>query len=412
MASTRTVLKTKEESVKLQNHLDDSSEEDEDSSSEEEEDSSADENDVLPKAQHLLNGIKVVAPPQKVMTESDESDDSSDDEDLDLPKLVSHPDAETLTTGKLGNGEKVIMSETDTESETTDDESGESSDSSDSSDSTDNEKKNVLGLMDKQNPGIQQPAFNQKLHVDESDSEDNEESEEEDSSSEDELLTKEPLKPRIQRKVSTESESDDDYDSCDDGHIVDLPKQPIETPKPAPRTTVPLQNAFSAPGPSRVHRAPIHQLQQPPQNVLRKNDELLNAFQQFQRHLTDPEALRQELQRKSEEALRRDPLTFVCCVCFDNFYKSENFGKCKTLSGAKTKDEHFICVTCLRSAATPENAGIAQDGSGLKCPFPDCPNILLMSELRGLLDPNVEGNLLELIGRMSLAAADIGILVT
>uniref|UniRef100_A0AC35FTA7 RING-type domain-containing protein n=1 Tax=Panagrolaimus sp. PS1159 TaxID=55785 RepID=A0AC35FTA7_9BILA len=246
-------------------------------------------------------------------------------------------------------------------------------------------------------------------------------SDEDYTSSEDEVFKK----PLTTKTFETDSESNEpdysDDSSDDDGiplkenqtsisknmNLLKVPKEAVAPPLPAKhetRVTKPFQNPFS----SYPTTAEVTQSKPPskPEDNL-----LLNALQQFKQNLTNPEARQKELERRAKEALRRNELTFVCCVCMENFYRGGNFVKCKKLNGEKTKIDHYICITCLRGTATPENAGIASDGSGLKCPFPECSNILFMNEIHGMIDRGIESNLLDLIGRMSLASANIGILV-
>uniref|UniRef100_A0A914Z301 RING-type domain-containing protein n=1 Tax=Panagrolaimus superbus TaxID=310955 RepID=A0A914Z301_9BILA len=396
-----------------------------------------------------------IAPKQPVSinktSSEDESDSdetfSSDDDEITVPRQKQ----KVNNKAAVQNFSKLNIVKTDETSEDTSDTSDSESDKTSSSDEDDDdndasdeeedetddsesvvvESKNAAQILKKPAPNTvtlpQSKTTLTKFNNDETD-EDYTSTEE----SEDEVFVKKPLTTKpFQTDSDSDSDEDPDYSdnsSEDDNIPIKKNDQASSTkaiippkvttnmapPKPPPRVTIPFQNPFSSIratsqiAPTTIKQQTRKTQQQPPL----EDNLLLNALRQFSLNLNNPVERQKELARRAEEAFRRNELTFVCCVCMENFYRDANFAKCKKLNGEKIKVDHYICITCLRGTATPENAGIAPDGSGLKCPFPECPNILLMSEIRGMIDAGIESNLLELIGRMSFASADIGILVT
>jgi hypothetical protein len=427
--------------------------------------SSSPDDEIVPKkptaaVNKTTNNGAVAAQPIKSNNfkalETSDSDDDADDTSGDKSDSTSSSDDEIATKKSLtevkssnnkgasvhqsttpNNSKALETSDSDDVDSSEDDKTSSENDASDEEeeDESDEEEKEVK-IKPKQDTNKSEATVVQPKNANFYFHDDDDGSDDDYSSSEDDVFVKKPTITTTARKpfenVDMDSSEHDD-DSSDDEIPIKTSKEttvpaiiPIsQQSKPPTRTTIPLQDPFnySSTNASTVTPCSSKQLfqtvttvtpgpfKQTPK-VQAEDKQLLNALQEFKLNLADPISRQKELERRAEEALQRNELTFVCCVCFENFYRNENFGKCKNFGGQKTKVDHYICITCLRSSATPENAGIAADGSGLKCPFPECPNILMMSELRGMIDKGVESSLLELIGRMSLASANIGILVT
>ncbi|KAE9556673.1 hypothetical protein FO519_000079 [Halicephalobus sp. NKZ332] len=107
-------------------------------------------------------------------------------------------------------------------------------------------------------------------------------------------------------------------------------------------------------------------------------------------------------------------VTFACCVCTENYYKTDLYSKCSNIfRGKKEKNNkiHTICQKCLVMATLPEHVNLDQQGRGVKCPTGDCENLLLMSEVQDFMEERHKEQLLDRIGSLSLAAADIPLLI-
>uniref|UniRef100_A0AC34GSI2 RING-type domain-containing protein n=1 Tax=Panagrolaimus sp. ES5 TaxID=591445 RepID=A0AC34GSI2_9BILA len=400
------------------------------------------------KATAKLSTNKIAEASSDDSDDSDKTSSSNDDDEIIATKLkpqakVINGAAKTATVLKTSKLNNVKTDEaSDDTSDTSDSESDKTSSEDDVSeddasdeeeeDETDDDEpeviqqKTVAQILKKSAATVLLPQKTAATFNDD-------ETDEDYTSSEDDVFVKKPLTETTQpfeTDSDSNSNSENDGPDCSDDSDDKIPIKKIirskavippkdtvivTLPKPPPRVTVPFQNPFPPIKATAklLSQTPTPIKQPPPQKVQPREDNLLlNALRQFTQNLNNPAERQKELERRAEEALRRNEITFVCCVCMENFNRDANFSKCKKLNGKKTQTEHYICITCLRGTATPENAGIAPDGSGLRCPFPECSNILLMSEIRGMIDAGIESNLLELIGRMSLASADIGILVT
>jgi len=142
----------------------------------------------------------------------------------------------------------------------------------------------------------------------------------------------------------------------------------------------------------------------PPQSALELPKEILDAFRES---TLRPHTWRKELKKRAEQILRYDPITFACCVCTENYYKTDQYGKCSNCFTKAKSTIHTICRNCLVQATLPEYVNIDQRGRGIKCPTGDCDNILLMSEVQGFMRENHKEQLLERLGVMSIAAANL-----
>ena len=114
-----------------------------------------------------------------------------------------------------------------------------------------------------------------------------------------------------------------------------------------------------------------------------------------------------ELKEKASKLLYYDPITFACCVCMENYYKTDEYGKCSNAFHKKKNTIHTICRACLVRATLPENVNLDQKGKGIRCPTGDCENVILMSEVQRFMEERHKEQLLERIEAISIAAAEL-----
>ena len=73
-----------------------------------------------------------------------------------------------------------------------------------------------------------------------------------------------------------------------------------------------------------------------------------------------------------------------CVVCFETFNVLDGFVTCQPAeAGPETLEgPHHVCVDCIRgqSHAASEDITLPPGGIGLRCPDPDCGNVLRFSK--------------------------------
>ncbi|KAE9556595.1 hypothetical protein FO519_000001, partial [Halicephalobus sp. NKZ332] len=140
----------------------------------------------------------------------------------------------------------------------------------------------------------------------------------------------------------------------------------------------------------------------------------LEIIHAFNKERIQPYGTQKELEKRALRLLHNDPITFACCVCTENYYKTDLYGKCSNIfRGKKEKNNkiHTICQKCLVMATLPEHVNLDQQGRGVRCPTGDCENLLLMSDVQDFMEERHKEQLLDRIGSLSFAAADIPFLI-
>uniref|UniRef100_A0A914Y199 RING-type domain-containing protein n=1 Tax=Panagrolaimus superbus TaxID=310955 RepID=A0A914Y199_9BILA len=134
--------------------------------------------------------------------------------------------------------------------------------------------------------------------------------------------------------------------------------------------------------------------------------------------------LRRRFESKSRDSVGSPPtspgfgksLNFQCVICFESYPSQEGFIVCKPFEAAVTspRDPHKLCIDCIRGHchAAIDDMALAPGGIGLRCPDPNCKNVLHFADFKFYLGPEDHERLEKRMQHESVTSASLSDLVT
>ena len=145
-----------------------------------------------------------------------------------------------------------------------------------------------------------------------------------------------------------------------------------------------------------------------PKPPKREGDDIMeNLMKNFLKVCDNPDCMEKTLETNAQRLLKRNVITFSCCICTENYYTNTPHVQCNSVFTGKGDEIHKLCKLCLIQTTAPEIVNLDEQGRGIKCPSDYCDNVLLMSEVQKLMDEGPKEQLHERIGVLSIAAANI-----
>uniref|UniRef100_A0A914Y5R5 Uncharacterized protein n=1 Tax=Panagrolaimus superbus TaxID=310955 RepID=A0A914Y5R5_9BILA len=133
--------------------------------------------------------------------------------------------------------------------------------------------------------------------------------------------------------------------------------------------------------------------------------------------------LRRRFESKSRDSVGSPPtspgfgksLNFQCVICFESYPSQEGFIVCKPFEAAVTspRDPHKLCIDCIRGHchAAIDDMALAPGGIGLRCPDPNCKNVLHFADFKFYLGPEDHERLEKRMQHESVTSASLSDLV-
>ena len=76
--------------------------------------------------------------------------------------------------------------------------------------------------------------------------------------------------------------------------------------------------------------------------------------------------------------------TFDCLICLELYPISDGYVLCSPFNNkGNARETHTVCIECIKGFAQSAigDSPVAEGGVGLRCPVPECNNVLLIGKL-------------------------------